>query len=457
MTTVEKLRSMLLLPQEERESPEVVAAIRNLIEQDQDALRLYVRWSHFESSLQWSLSGDPTCRSEVLTLVQRESLRQRLLRSSLLTASLMLAVVVGINWWAMEIRRAVRENPAHLIAGDFRVSDDAVWAGPAASNRGLLQPGDRFQLLQGELLLTMDSGAVAACSGPIDLQILDNMGLFIHRGDVCIDVPQRAIGFRVSSPTGQAVDLGTVFGVRVDEDGEMEVHVLKGSVRTEPRQSAPVVVNAGSMQLVHSDGKPTSIQAAQAGVFADELLKLAGLESTANDIAFVPQPPKSVLLHDLAASDTATVFLEQSNHLLDDELSIYVPRPGDYQSDRWPKLGALKAGTRVSSYLIHAENLTSSQIEGTVVFRGRILGFALDREQLNATDRAYGNPLTAYPSGAAEQQPLMRGFLANPQGEPEVGDSLTILPDGKTIQFIMTCTSGNVDQMRIFVGQEDAP
>jgi len=44
------------------------------------------------------------------------------------------------------------------------------------------------------------------------------------------DVPPRAKGFTVVTPTGQAVDLGTKFGVDVPVLGQSEIHVFQGEV-----------------------------------------------------------------------------------------------------------------------------------------------------------------------------------------------------------------------------------
>ena len=54
----------------------------------------------------------------------------------------------------------------------------------------------------------------------------------MKRGRLAADVPPSAKGFTVITPTGDAVDLGTRFGVDVPSSGSAEVHVFQGEVIT---------------------------------------------------------------------------------------------------------------------------------------------------------------------------------------------------------------------------------
>jgi hypothetical protein len=54
----------------------------------------------------------------------------------------------------------------------------------------------------------------------------------MKRGRLAADVPPAAKGFTVITPTGDAVDLGTRFGVDVPSSGAAEVHVFHGEVIT---------------------------------------------------------------------------------------------------------------------------------------------------------------------------------------------------------------------------------
>ncbi len=56
----------------------------------------------------------------------------------------------------------------------------------------------------------------------------------LELGQVMAEVPARASGFTIHTPTAAVVDLGTNFAVSVDTTGVTEVHVFKGSVAVQP-------------------------------------------------------------------------------------------------------------------------------------------------------------------------------------------------------------------------------
>jgi ferric-dicitrate binding protein FerR (iron transport regulator) len=73
-------------------------------------------------------------------------------------------------------------------------------------------------------------GARIVVEAPADVHFESADTLRVLRGKVAADVPPRAKGFTVLTPNGNAVDLGTRFGVDVPESGDAEVHVFQGEV-----------------------------------------------------------------------------------------------------------------------------------------------------------------------------------------------------------------------------------
>ncbi|MEO1618837.1 MAG: FecR family protein, partial [Planctomycetota bacterium] len=110
----------------------------------------------------------------------------------------------------------------------FTEIDDPVW-----ERKSLV--GDRLgneivRLFAGSVELTFDKGAVVTVDGPIEFRPLSTGQLELRRGRMLASVPQKAIGFTVSTPTSKIVDLGTEFEVAVNEAGESNVQVLRGEV-----------------------------------------------------------------------------------------------------------------------------------------------------------------------------------------------------------------------------------
>src|SRR5690606_19090519 len=60
------------------------------------------------------------------------------------------------------------------------------------------------------------------------------MKLHLPFGRLAAEVPPSAKGFTVVTPTGNAIDLGTRFGVDVPAQGHAEIHVFEGEVIAEP-------------------------------------------------------------------------------------------------------------------------------------------------------------------------------------------------------------------------------
>ena len=68
--------------------------------------------------------------------------------------------------------------------------------------------------------------------GPADFELLVEPNRFkFDRGVMRAVVPAGAEGFTVVAGGHEIVDLGTEFGLSVDEQNNVEVHVFQGSVR----------------------------------------------------------------------------------------------------------------------------------------------------------------------------------------------------------------------------------
>lgn len=99
--------------------------------------------------------------------------------------------------------------------------------------------GDRIgdvvvRLFGGRLELTFDDGAKVVVEAPSEFRPLTTGQLQLRRGRVTASVPEEAIGFTVSTPTSQVVDLGTEFEITVKETGSSDVLVSKGEIEVMP-------------------------------------------------------------------------------------------------------------------------------------------------------------------------------------------------------------------------------
>ena len=119
-------------------------------------------------------------------------------------------------------------------------SKDCLWATgtPAVRQGNYLRKGQRLELAAGFAELTFDSGAQVVLEGPASLDVNSAWDATLRRGTLKANVPTEAMGFRISNPSVEVVDLGTVFTMLADGTGAADVLVLKGMVEASSRQPA---------------------------------------------------------------------------------------------------------------------------------------------------------------------------------------------------------------------------
>jgi hypothetical protein len=91
-----------------------------------------------------------------------------------------------------------------------------------------------LRLESGLVELRLGQGATLVLEGPAHLDVESGSRCFLHFGRAVVRVEEEARGFIVDGPQGRIVDLGTEFGVCVQQAGDMEVHVLEGRVTAQP-------------------------------------------------------------------------------------------------------------------------------------------------------------------------------------------------------------------------------
>jgi hypothetical protein len=166
---------------------------------------------------------------------------------------------------------------------------NGVWAdGTTALQPGQqLAAGSRIALASGMAKVTFDCGAEVALQGPCDFVVRDSMVGVLRSGRITANVPRRAFSFAILSPNVDFVDLGTSFGVAVEENARTELHVFEGEVLCSPSKmrngernevihvSANNAVEFGSQSQLPSDIAMNETQFAR--LFA--LRRARGVES----------------------------------------------------------------------------------------------------------------------------------------------------------------------------------
>jgi hypothetical protein len=156
-------------------------------------------------------------------------------------------VVIGW-WWGGGSDRRSRSEPASAVAENddvvARLSgvENCQWIGADLPVGEELRRGQHLQLKSGFAEVAFDSGATVTLEGPAALDLSSEWEAVLKEGTLKAEVPPEAVGFRVSNPEVEVVDLGTAFSMVAEGSGATEVFVLQGTIEAHGRGTAQPVV-----------------------------------------------------------------------------------------------------------------------------------------------------------------------------------------------------------------------
>ena len=201
----------------------------------------------------------------------------------------------------------------------------AVWWGPGISAElariesaegvaelaGVAVLGDEWREIDaGTVELVTARGARVVIEAPAMFRFETEQRLRLSYGRVAADVPPAAKGFTVVTPTGDAIDLGTRFGVDVPADGHAEVHVFEGEViaQTTSGQRRRNLTVGEAFLMTDQNGTQRSLRSS-AFIEPDEVASLhaalaAGQQRRSNEArAALRRDPALIALLDFESDD----------------------------------------------------------------------------------------------------------------------------------------------------------
>jgi hypothetical protein len=172
--------------------------------------------------------------------------------------------------------------------------------------------------------LMTSRGARLTIEAPAEFRFEDAQRLHLTKGRLSAEVPPAAKGFTIITPSGQAVDFGTHFGVDVPAAGPAEIHVFQGEV------VAKATGNGRTLSL--RDGKAVAME------------KGVSVERELRSSAFIQASEMDGLSAGLSAgqrarSEAATAALSRDQDLIALlDFRSGEPQPGVYRNvqGRWP-------------------------------------------------------------------------------------------------------------------------
>ena len=121
------------------------------------------------------------------------------------------------------------ENVAWLLN-----AQDCLWDDAGQRPGRDMRAGKELHLSRGLAEIEFDCGARLIVQGPAGLRLVSGRSAQLLRGTLTARVPPRARGFTVLTPHNKVVDLGTEFGLSVDNVGAATVRVFTGEVVAYP-------------------------------------------------------------------------------------------------------------------------------------------------------------------------------------------------------------------------------
>lgn len=230
---------------------EEAARLGQLLREDESARLFYLAHLEIHGRLQWQTRGARELWPAEMAAVEGDAAavasrsakpvagRSRGSRGAA-WSSLLALTLIGISliaWWTI---RQGNEGDNHPVASSEELNPavaqvgrtvNAVWDGRRAMLLGQdLLPGAKLVLEHGVAEIRFHGGATLVMEGPSWVDVVSQEEVYLRSGNARVDAPKHAAGFKVSTPMAGVVDLGTSFGIRVEEGGSTEVQVFEGKV-----------------------------------------------------------------------------------------------------------------------------------------------------------------------------------------------------------------------------------
>ena len=150
---------------------------------------------------------------------------------------------------------------------------DAQWDMPLQKGDTFYSRGSVYTLRQGYAKIGLEDGVVICLESPVQFSFDSYNKLNLKHGRITATVPRSAIGFVVTTPNSQIIDLGTEFGVFVTLARETEVHLFRGKVNLLSSffrdADQTQILNQGQAVIIDSDSRILPIQLTRNGFVKD--------------------------------------------------------------------------------------------------------------------------------------------------------------------------------------------
>lgn len=151
---------------------------------------------------------------------------------SILTVAVGFYGAFAIISWNLRLENVPGRIADHNLAvAQIHETKNVKWSAATKpkSSATTIRAGELLRIDAGVVELKLKSGATLLVEGPAEWAVDDENVATLSSGRLLAQVPGPAVGFTLHTPAAEVVDLGTEFGVHVNDKGETEVQMLSGS------------------------------------------------------------------------------------------------------------------------------------------------------------------------------------------------------------------------------------
>jgi hypothetical protein len=334
------------------------------------------------------------------------------------------------------------------VVGAYRDNGVAYEIGEA------VEPGS-VSISRGLLRLDFSNGARVTLEGPAEMEVFNESRIVLRRGLVTATIPESAVGFVVDTISAHVVDLGTSFGVSVEDDGQTEVCVFDGEVevsssKTSGASKLTQLVREGEAVRTKVDSSVIDSVSYETAQFENAWPVNYGVLQTTGSMRFVSPGPN---FHpgNYKDNEHIVVFPEKRDFKARESIRVDMIDPGEYEKSRYEEKPTLVPRRAMTSYLLQLDAYPEGKnpnrrrsVRGQITFANPIVGVVTEDRLLNQSEVVFGIPGADYPSA--------RTIEPRPEGDQRPGfDKLILTADRHSLILELRENPGHLDQVRVLV------
>jgi len=434
-------------------SKDEVKRLCEWIREEPDNAKEFARFSLLHAQLRGQLSGEKRARESGEFPVVRQASASiksgkasRTWKSVVPVLAACAALVCGLAFWLHDSHEPLVEQPigdAPFAAIEQTV--DAEWSGDAKLAKGDRLAAQTLRLRRGIVRLLFDDGAEVTLRGPAQYELVALGDTKLTSGLLAATVPPGAEGFRVETPTAEVVDLGTAFGIELDDHGVANVLVFDGEVEVSPAgDGSKKRLREGEAVRVMNNN---AVEPAQFDTTAyEELWPISsGIERSTGAFRFSPPWPRR--LRFVRSDDDIFVVPEGHATTLAEPLRVNITKPGRYVRAENLTPSVISAGRAVRSFILHfhpnhgGDRRRFERTTGSITFDRPVLGLIALHEELAASAQRF-------PGRKAGE--LLEHRQLELTGN-RVGDVITLRDNRRTVSLDVAAPGRFSDLVRVIV------